>query len=44
MRTNRVKQLIKSGQPTVGSMLNSGSLLIAEIMAHAEFDWFDYRP
>lgn len=39
MRTNRVKQLIKSGQPTVGSMLNSGSPLIAEIMAHAGFDW-----
>jgi 4-hydroxy-2-oxoheptanedioate aldolase len=39
MRTNRVKQLLKSGNPTVGSMLNSGSPLIAEILAHAGFDW-----
>ena len=39
MRTNRVKQLLKSGKPTVGSMLNSGSPLIAEILAHAGFDW-----
>jgi 4-hydroxy-2-oxoheptanedioate aldolase len=39
MRTNLVKQLIKSGQSAVGSMLNSGSPLIAEIMAHAGFDW-----
>jgi 4-hydroxy-2-oxoheptanedioate aldolase len=29
----------QDGQPTVGSMLNSSSQLVAEIMGHAGFDW-----
>src|SRR5262245_43309391 len=39
MRVNRVKPRIKTGQPTIGSMLNSSSQLVAEIMAHMGFDW-----
>src|SRR5262245_44189536 len=39
MRVNRVKQLIKTGQPTIGSMLNSSSELVAEIIAHRGSDW-----
>jgi 4-hydroxy-2-oxoheptanedioate aldolase len=39
MRTNPVKRLLKSGQPTVGTWLSLGSITAARFMARAGFDW-----
>jgi 4-hydroxy-2-oxoheptanedioate aldolase len=39
MRANKVKQLWKAGKPAVGSWMNLGSPLCAEIMGHLGFDW-----
>jgi 4-hydroxy-2-oxoheptanedioate aldolase len=39
MRANRVKQLWKDGKASVGSWMNLGSPLCAEIMSHLGFDW-----
>jgi 4-hydroxy-2-oxoheptanedioate aldolase len=39
MRPNKVKQLWKEGKPSVGSWMNLGSPLCAEIMSHLGFDW-----
>ncbi len=39
MQTNRVRQKVRAGQPTIGSFLGLGSPNVAELMAHAGFDW-----
>ena len=39
MRTNHVKQAIRQGRPTIGTWLSLGSVLAAERMAAAGFDW-----
>ena len=39
MRTNHVKQAIREGRPTIGTWLSLGSVLAAERMALAGFDW-----
>jgi 4-hydroxy-2-oxoheptanedioate aldolase len=39
MRPNTMKRLLKDGKPTVGSWMNLGSPLCAEIMSHLGFDW-----
>lgn len=39
MRPNRVKQLLREGQPAFGTFMALGSPLGAEQLAHAGFDW-----
>ncbi|MBI4299763.1 MAG: hypothetical protein HY677_01405 [Chloroflexi bacterium] len=39
MRKNTVKEKWRRGEPTVGTWLNLGSPLSAEMLAHAGFDW-----
>lgn len=39
MRTNRVKQRLKRGQPTIGTWLTTGNLHIARVLARSGFDW-----
>ena len=39
MRTNHVKQAIRQGRPPIGTWLSLGSVLAAERMAAAGFDW-----
>ena len=39
MRANRVKQLLKAGEPALGTFLALGSTLGAEELAHVGFDW-----
>ncbi len=39
MRRNRVKQLLKSGQPAVGTWLSLASLTAARFLARSGFDW-----
>src|SRR5688572_22750448 len=39
MKPNTVKQLLKAGQPAVGTWLSLGSITAARFMARAGFDW-----
>src|SRR5258706_228493 len=39
MRTNRVKQLLRAGQPALGTFMALGSTLGAEQLAQLGFDW-----
>ncbi len=39
MRPNRVKRLLKSGKPAVGTWLSLGSLTAARFLARSGFDW-----
>lgn len=39
MRTNWVREKMLAGQPTIGSFLGLGSPNVAELLAHAGFDW-----
>jgi hypothetical protein len=39
MIPNRVKEKLKSGQPSVGAWINIGHPAVAEIMADAGFEW-----
>ena len=39
MRPNAVKQILRSGQPSVGSWLSLGSATACRFMARAGFDW-----
>lgn len=39
MKTNWVRERLHSGQPTLGCFLGLGSPNVAELMAHAGFDW-----
>ena len=39
MKTNHVRQKLKAGKPTIGCFLGLGSPSVAELMAHAGFDW-----
>ena len=39
MRTNWVREKLRSGQPTLGCFLGLGSPNAAELLAHAGFDW-----
>ena len=39
MRNNHVRERLRRGEPTLGSFLGLGSPNVAEMMAHAGFDW-----
>lgn len=39
MRTNWVREKILSGQPTIGCFMGLGSPNLAELLAHAGYDW-----
>jgi len=39
MRSNPVKQLLRSGKPAIGTWLSLGSVTAARFMARAGFDW-----
>ena len=39
MRKNRVKEKLQRGEASIGTWLSTGSPLVAEVMAHAGFDW-----
>jgi 4-hydroxy-2-oxoheptanedioate aldolase len=39
VKTNWVRERLRGGQPTVGCFLGLGSPSVAELMAHAGFDW-----
>lgn len=39
MRTNWVRGKIRSGQPTIGCFMGLGSPNLAELLAHAGYDW-----
>jgi len=39
MRTNRVKELLKSGRPAVGTWLSLASITAARFLARSGFDW-----
>src|SRR3954447_14614597 len=39
MRANWVREKLGAGQPTIGLFLGLGSPNVAEMMAHAGFDW-----
>jgi 2-keto-3-deoxy-L-rhamnonate aldolase RhmA len=39
MRKNRVKEMLRAGQATVGVFVGVGHPEVAEIMAHVGFDW-----
>jgi len=39
MRTNRVREQMRAGQATIGCFLGLGSPNVAELLAHAGFDW-----
>ena len=39
MKTNAVRQKILAGQATLGSFIGLGSANVAELLAHAGFDW-----
>ena len=39
MRKNSVKEKLQRGEPAIGSLIASGDPLVAEIMAHAGFDY-----
>ena len=39
MRKNPVKQKLQKGEPSIGTWVSTGNPLVAEILAHAGFDW-----
>ena len=39
METNRVREKVLAGEPTIGCFLGLGSPNVAELMGHAGFDW-----
>ncbi len=39
MRVNMVKQKLQRGEPSIGTWVSTGDPLVAEILAHAGFDW-----
>jgi 4-hydroxy-2-oxoheptanedioate aldolase len=39
MKTNPLKQRLKSGQPTFGTWLSLGDLMASRILARMGFDW-----
>jgi 2-keto-3-deoxy-L-rhamnonate aldolase RhmA len=39
VRTNIVRQKIRGGEPTIGCFMGLGSPTVAELLAHAGFDW-----
>src|SRR5258707_9733105 len=39
MRKNWVREKMRAGQPTLGCFLGLGSPNVAELLAHAGFDW-----
>lgn len=39
MKTNHVRENLKAGNPAIGCFLGLGSPSVAELMAHAGFDW-----
>ena len=39
MRTNWVREKIRSGQPTIGCFMGLGSPNLAELLAYAGYDW-----
>ncbi len=39
MRKNWVREKLRSGEPTLGALLGLGSPNVAEMMAHAGYDW-----
>ncbi len=39
MRTNRVKQMLRAGKPTVGCWLSLGSIAATRYLARSGFDW-----
>lgn len=39
MRSNRVKRLLRDGEPALGTFMSLGSALGAEQLAHVGFDW-----
>lgn len=39
MRTNHVRQKLQRGEATLGCFLGLGSPNVAELLAHAGFDW-----
>jgi 4-hydroxy-2-oxoheptanedioate aldolase len=39
MRSNWVREKLRAGTPSVGSFMGLGSPLVAEMLAHAGFDW-----
>lgn len=39
MRPNKVKRLLREGKPAIGTWIGAQSPLLAELLAHAGFDW-----
>ena len=39
MRKNKVKEKLQRGEPSIGTWVSTGDPLVAEILAHAGFDW-----
>ncbi len=39
MKKNTVRQKLNAGQPTIGAQLGLGSPTVAELLAHAGYDW-----
>ncbi|MCY3903463.1 MAG: aldolase/citrate lyase family protein [Caldilineaceae bacterium] len=39
MRTNWVRERLQAGKPTAGCFMGLGSPLVAELLAHAGYDW-----
>jgi 4-hydroxy-2-oxoheptanedioate aldolase len=39
VETNRVRERLRAGEPTVGCFLGLGSPSVAELLGHAGFDW-----
>ena len=39
MRKNKVKEKLRLGLPSIGSWISTGNPLVAELMAHMDFDW-----
>ena len=39
MRKNIVKEKLRRGEPSIGTWIATGNPLVAEILAHAGFDW-----
>ncbi len=39
MRKNMVKEKLRRGEPSIGTWVSTGNPLVAEILAHAGFDW-----
>ncbi len=39
MRNNWVREKLKAGEPTIGALMGLGSPSVAELLAHAGYDW-----